>query len=78
VDSPALSNIRIESITPTFRALGTKLAAAAYFAATNLGNVTDIRVTDVRAPNAVTTGVMFDIDFQKFNFLGYAVVPPSG
>jgi hypothetical protein len=60
VDSPSLSNIRIESITPTFGMLGTKLAAAAYFAATNLGNVTDIRVTDVRAPNAVTTGVKFD------------------
>src|SRR5947209_4381733 len=59
-DWPSLSNIRIESITSTFGMLGTKLAAAAYFAATNLGNVTDIRVTDVRAPNAVTTGVIYD------------------
>jgi hypothetical protein len=60
VSSPSLSNIRIESITPTFRRLGTKLAAAAYFAATNLGTITDIRVTDVRASDAVTTGVTFD------------------
>jgi hypothetical protein len=60
VHSPSLSNIRIESITPVFRRLGTRLAGAVYFAATNLGSITDIRVTDVRAPDAVTTGVTFD------------------
>jgi len=60
VHSPTLSNIRVESVTPTFGFPGAKLVAAAYFAATNGGAITDIRVTDVRAPDACTAGVLLD------------------
>jgi hypothetical protein len=60
VHGPTLSNIRIESSTPTFGFPGAKLVAAAYFAATNGGAITDIRVTDVRAPDACTAGVLLD------------------
>jgi hypothetical protein len=60
IHGPTLSAIRIESITPTFGFPGAKLVAAAYFAATNGGAIADIRVTDVRAPDACTTGVLFD------------------
>jgi hypothetical protein len=60
VHGPTLSNIRIESITPTFGFPGAKLVAAAYFAATNGGAISDIRVTDVRAPDACTAGVLLD------------------
>ncbi len=60
IHGPTLSNIRIESITPTFGFPGAKLVAAAYFAATNGGAISDIRVTDVRAPDACTAGVLLD------------------
>lgn len=60
VHGPTLANIRIESITPTFGFPGAKLVAAAYFAATNGGAISDIRVTDVRAPDACTAGVLLD------------------
>lgn len=60
IHGPTLSNIRIESVTPTFGFPGAKLVAAAYFAATNGGAITDIRVTDVRAPDACTAGVLLD------------------
>ncbi len=60
VHSPTLSNLRVESVTPTFGFPGAKLVAAAYFAATNGGAITDIRVTDVRAPDACTAGVLLD------------------
>jgi hypothetical protein len=60
VHGPTLNNIRVESITPTFGFPGAKLVAATYFAATNGGAITDIRVTNVRAPDACTAGVLLD------------------
>lgn len=60
VHGPTLNNVRIESSTPTFGFPGAKLVAAAYFAATNGGAITDIRVTDVRAPDSCTAGVLLD------------------
>jgi hypothetical protein len=60
VTAPSLSNIRVESVTPTFGFPGSKLVSAAYFSATHGGAITDIRVCDVRAPDACTTGVLLD------------------
>jgi len=60
IHGPTLSNIRIESVTPTFGFPGAKLVAAASFAATDGGAITDVRVTGVRAPGACTAGVLLD------------------
>jgi hypothetical protein len=60
IHGPTLNNVRIESVTPTFGFPGAKLVAAAYFAATNGGAITDMRVTDVRAPDSCTAGVLLD------------------
>jgi hypothetical protein len=60
VHGPTLNDIRIESQTPTFGFPGPKLVAAVSFAATDGGAITDIRVTDVRAPDACTAGVLLD------------------
>jgi len=60
VHAPSLSQLRIESVAPAFGVPGAKLVAAASFAATHGGAITDIRVTGVRAPDACTTGVLLD------------------
>jgi hypothetical protein len=60
IHGPTLSDIHIESMTPVFGFPGPKLVSAAYFAATNGGAITDIRITDVRAPDACTAGVLLD------------------
>ncbi|HWO27132.1 MAG TPA: hypothetical protein VNO30_50730 [Kofleriaceae bacterium] len=60
IHGPTLNDISIESLAPTPGLSGPKLMAAVYFAATNGGALTDIRVTNVRAPDACISGVLLD------------------
>ncbi len=60
VHGPTLNDLRIESVTSTIGIPGPKLMAAVYFAATDGSAISDIRVTDVRAPDACIYGVLLD------------------
>jgi hypothetical protein len=54
ISEPTIADVAIEATT--------KLAAGIWFAATNGKSITNIDVTNLRAPNSVTTGVLFDVN----------------
>lgn len=54
IAEPNIADVSIEAIG--------KLAAGIWFAATNGKSITQIAVTNLRAPNAVTTGILFDLN----------------
>jgi hypothetical protein len=60
IHGPTLNDLSIESLATTPGLPGPKLMAAVYFAAMNGGAITDIRVTNVRAPDACISGVLLD------------------